>query len=152
MSNVFRANAQAMPIDRRAALSGLVALGAAFAAPHAAKAALPALPAADPVFAAIERHRAALARLNFTCGLTDDVAAEQEGRTITADDEAQHAAADDDEAEAFSGLLSTAPQTKGGARELIEYVATLDDLKGVEEALPAFLATLLRSPLIAGEA
>ena len=40
MSNAtFRANAQAMPIDRRAALSGLVALGAAFAAPHIAKAA-----------------------------------------------------------------------------------------------------------------
>ena len=152
MSNAFRANAQAMPIDRRAALSGLVALGAAFAASHAAKAALPALPAADPVFAAIERHKVAWARLDGACTLTDEVLARQQGRTITPADEAENSAANDDETAAFFAVISAVPQSRAGARALIEYVRRLDDLTAIDEALPTFLATLLRSTLIAGEA
>lgn len=153
MTNASQANAAPLPaFNRRAALTGLAAAaGAIVAAPCIAKAAPAASAAVDPVFAAIERHNAALVRLNFACVLTDSVAAEQQGRTIAADDEAENAAANHDEAEAFFAVISTAPQTKAGARALIEYAGTLDDLEGVEEALPTFLATLLRSTLTAGE-
>ena len=154
MSNAFRANAAPLPaIDRRAALSGIAAAAAAaIAAPHVAKAAPAASAAADPVFAAIERHKVAWARLDVACRLTDTVAAEQEGRTISDADEAENSAANDDETAAFFAVISTVPQSKAGARALIEYVGRLDDLTAVDEALPTFLATLLRSTLIAGEA
>lgn len=101
---------------------------------------------ADPIFAAIERHRTAEARYCAACGLTDEVAADRQGRTIAAADHAEFDAADSAEREARDALLATAPQTPSGARAAIRYCIDVD---GLEQYLSAFLETLLKSPLLA---
>ena len=144
----LRAHAQVMPIDRRAALGFIIAAGAMLAAPRIAKA---ADMEADPVFAAIEHYRAARERFGDAVNITDEVLARQQGRVITAADEAEYRTASDAEVSGFLTVLSTPPQTKAGARAMREYVSQFDlDMEIGEAALPALLGALLRSPLIAG--
>ena len=73
------------PSRRNILTAGAAAIGAtAVAAPVA----LGAVAEDDPILAAIERHRAALARFNNPSRLTDEVVARTEGRVITDDDRA----------------------------------------------------------------
>jgi len=132
-------------LNRRGALAGALAFLPAFAVGALSQ------PMADPVFGAIERHRAAWERFEATSPLIDEVVAERNGRTVTEADEAEYEAANDAETALFLALLSTAPQTKAGAQALINYASAFD-LGIIDDALETLFATLLRSPLIAGEA
>ena len=107
---------------------------------------------ADPVFDAIERHRAAYARHVTACGRSDKIKAREEGRTVTKADEREHDAADHAEREALIALFSTSPQTAAGARALIDCVSRMDFVIRSDEGLPTLFAALLRSPILDGEA
>ena len=106
---------------RRAVMAGLAA---------APVAGLPAIAGAvagnDPIFAAIERHKAAWSAFLPTCDLTDEVRAKKEGREVTQTDRAAHEAAGDAEIEALEALVETAPTTKAGARATIEWLNEYD--------------------------
>ena len=82
--------------SRRAMLAGLAA------APVAGLPAIAGVVAGDdPIFAAIERHKAAWSAFLPTCDLTDEVLAKQQGRDVTEADEAIHEAASYAETEAL---------------------------------------------------
>ncbi|MGB5083205.1 MAG: hypothetical protein WBO09_01070 [Methylocystis silviterrae] len=87
---------------RRAVMAGLAA---------APVAGLPAIAGAvvgpDPIFAAIERHKAAWRVFEDCCVLTDEVGSREAGRTITEADETAYEAANDEEQEA----LQAAPRS-----------------------------------------
>jgi len=101
---------------------------------------------ADPIFAAIERHKKAFSDYGDACKLTDTVAARNEGREITANDEATFDAFSEAEEAALDDLLTLAPITRAGARAALEYIADMD----ADECLVGFAATLLKSPVLAG--
>jgi hypothetical protein len=142
-----------MPIDRRAALISIARAGALIL-PTAGLAATAALATtADPIFAAIERHRASYLRFLASINAADEVLAKKQGRTVTAAEEAENDDALHAEIELFLALLATPPQTKAGAQALIRYVSRSQfDIGNVDHALEALFAALLRSPLIEGEA
>jgi hypothetical protein len=79
-------------------------------------------PSDDPVFAAIERHKAAYARFCDACGLADTIVAKNEGREVTDADEAEREAADTAEAEALEALLDCPLSTPAGSRAMLEYL------------------------------
>ena len=140
------------PFTRRAALSG--ALAAIPALAGAAIVATPSLALAanpDPIFAAIEWHREAWRIFDATCGLTDNVVADREGREVTPDDEAAYEAANDAEEAALANMCETPPQTVAGMRAAIEYFVKFDT-GCMPDASGAFLATLLKSPVLATKA
>jgi non-ribosomal peptide synthetase component F len=129
--------------SRRAALSALASVPALAILPVAAMAAAPV----DPVFAAIERHRAAWAAFDATCGRTDEVTAQEEGRAVTEADHDAYEAANAVEAAALEELLA-APTTIAGLRAAFEYLVSRYERSIVED--PAqFLVTLLKSPILA---
>lgn len=129
---------------RRAVVAGLAA---------APVAGLPALATvsssavADPIFAAIDRHKAAHQALNRICSLTDEILAEEEGREVTDADWVLHDAASDAEIEALETLIETAPTSKAGARAAIEWLVRYDS-RGEDARLGEFAMTLLRSPVL----
>ncbi len=121
-----------------------------FLAAGAAAGALGALSTAaaqehDPIFAAIERHKTAAQAFEAACPLADDVAAEEEGRRITAEDETAYVAARDADEAALSAMLSTVPTSRSGARAVIQYVASID---WHGEQLRALAASLAASPVL----
>lgn len=127
---------------RRAVVAGLAA---------APVAALPAIankiPAdADPIFAAIERHKAAEARYCAACGLTDEAAAQNEDRVVTAEDHAEFTAAAVNSDDALDAFLSTTPMTVAGVRAFLRHCI---DEESLEQDLGEALETLLRSPVLA---
>ncbi|PPD16941.1 MAG: hypothetical protein CTY30_07995 [Methylocystis sp.] len=102
----------------------------------------------DPIFAALERHKAAERAFIRTCDLTDEVRAADEGREVTEADEAAWDSARELEEAALQALVDTAPTSKAGARAAIEWLAHYDrgcDLRHVGQ----FAMTLLRSPVLA---
>ncbi|MFO1125122.1 MAG: hypothetical protein U1E25_07460 [Methylocystis sp.] len=102
----------------------------------------------DPIFAAIERHKAAWLAFLPTCDLTDIVLAKQQGRDITEFDEAAFDAANDAETEALEALIETEPTTKAGARAAIKWL--LEYNRGCEPRdIGRFAMTILRSPALA---
>jgi hypothetical protein len=107
-----------------------------------------AVPIVDPIFAAIEQHARDWARYVDLSIRNDCVAAEQDGRTITQEDEAAFKAAGLTADESLAALKVTAPTTLAGMRAAIEHFVEFD--KGcIPEDSGYFLATLLRSPLLA---
>jgi hypothetical protein len=68
-------------------------------------------------------HRLKHERLERACGMADDVAAEQEGREVTAADRAEWAAADRAETRALARLVKTRPTTEEGLIALLRYAA-----------------------------
>jgi hypothetical protein len=94
----------------------------------------------DPVFAAIEQHRMALAAADSALavtGRTNDPSPEAEAAT-----DAAHAALD----EAYDDLISMAPTTPAGAEAWLEYLATDADRQGVGFVIDAErFAALLRT-------
>ena len=137
------------PFTRRAALAGaLVAVPVLGGASLAAMPPMAILAGLDPVFAAIERHKEAWRLYGEACPLTDSIAGEQEGRVITAADEATFEAVIDAENAALADLFETPPHTVAGMRTMIEYIVKFDE-GCLPEASGPLLATLLKSPLLA---
>jgi hypothetical protein len=100
----------------------------------------------DPIFAAIARHEATEARYCVACKLTDEIAAEQEGRAIAPANEAEFEAASAANDSALEALLATPPTTKAGARAGLDYFMSLED----GEALGNFAKALRYSQILAG--
>jgi hypothetical protein len=119
--------------NRRGLLLGALTAGAA-----ASALAIPAISAAqppDPVLALIEAHKSAWASLLRLEGRTDDYEAlEEAGRAVDA---------------ALEEIMKTPPTTRAGARATIEHLIAWDKV-GAMEAGGRYLATLLRSPVLAG--
>lgn len=101
---------------------------------------------ADPIFAAIERHKAAEARYCAACGLTDEAAAQNEDRVVTAEDHAEFTAASLDSDDAADAFLSTPPMTVAGVRAFLRHCI---DEESLYQDLGEALETLLRSPVLA---
>jgi len=102
----------------------------------------------DPIFAALERHKAAERAFIRTCDLTDEVRASQEGREVTEDDEAAWDSAREAEEAALQALIETAPTSKAGARAAIEWLAHYDRGYAFRH-VGQFAVSLLRSPILA---
>lgn len=105
----------------------------------------------DPIFAAIERHKAAWRGFMLTCDLADEVRAQQEGREVTEADTAAYEAASCNAAAAFEALIGTVPTSTAGARAAVAYLVEYDH-GCVPQNSGRYLATLLRSPVLQAEA
>ena len=99
----------------------------------------------DPIFAAIERHKETEIRFCAACKLTDEVAAEEEGRVVTPANEAEYEAASAASESALAALLATPPATKAGFHAAFEYIIGL----GWDECLSPFGETLRKSKIFA---
>jgi len=77
--------------------------------------------------------------------LTDEVAAEEEGRVVTPANEAEHEAASAASESALEALLATPPTTKAGFHAAFAYIIGL----GWDECLPPFAETLRKSQIFA---
>jgi len=132
------------PISRRSLTAGL-ALAPLASLPVTA-AALAQQP--DPIFAAIDRHKAALSAFVAASTLTDEVVAKQEGRDITEADEAVYLAADGAEAAALDDLLATVPLTAAGAGAALIYLVEQGS-GNVSQPVCKFIETLMQSPIFA---
>jgi hypothetical protein len=98
---------------RRSLLAGIPAVAAAMAPGAAiAFAGLPTQPAGDPIFAAIERHRAAVVRFDAFLDGTNDVEIKESGRAAW---------------DAYWFLLETPPPTTAGFVALFTYLAEKDE-------------------------
>jgi hypothetical protein len=129
-------------IDRRAALGALASL-TALAIPAAAMVA-----PADPIFAAIEKHRVALAAFVATLNPVDEVLAELEGREVTQAAEDAYDVASEAQDVALDEFVQTAPHTIAGMRAMLEYVVSeAEDVEFRPEDSLEIMWTLLRSPL-----
>jgi hypothetical protein len=99
----------------------------------------------DPIFAAIERHKAAEVRYCAACNLTDEVAAQNEDRVVTAEDHAEFTAAQLNSDDALDAFLSTPPMTVAGVRAFLRHCV---DEESIEHFVDEALETLLRSPVL----
>ncbi len=99
----------------------------------------------DPVFAAIERHKAAEAAFVATLNPADTIWARQHGREVADSDLSARDAASLASDDMLSELLETVPTSPAGARAALEYLVAYDD--GYH--LGSFAPTLLKSPLLA---
>jgi hypothetical protein len=99
----------------------------------------------DPIFAAIERHRAAEAAFVATLNPADNIVAKEHGRKVTRADLDARNAAQADEDDILDELLATAPVSPAGMRAALEYLIDYDE--GYH--LATFAPTLLKSPLLA---
>jgi hypothetical protein len=146
--HIVSAKGGAMPAGghttRRAALG---ALAGALATPTITlfAAALP-----DPIFAAIERHKAAWAAVGAMTRAVDEVAAIREGREITQADWDASERGSAMEEHALNAILNTAPTTAPGMRAAIQYLVGYDDGR-LPDNIGKFLVTLLKSPLFTAD-
>jgi hypothetical protein len=117
--------------DRRTMLRGLSALTAGAAASVTI---IPAIADADPVLGLVEAHKAAWARLLELEDHTDDYETlEEAGRAVDA---------------AVGEIMKIPPTAPAGTRVVIEHPVECDK-DGARETSGRYLATLLRSPLLA---
>jgi hypothetical protein len=141
------AGADLIPLDRRSILRQLAALS--FAATVAIAAAETAK--ADPIFPAIAEHRRLEAAFGDTCSLTDEVAAQESGRTITAAHHEIHGRAEEAADEALEVLLATTPTTVAGIRAMLIYLFDRRKFGWLDKDCDrACIAAVLRSPVLAG--
>ena len=96
----------------------------------------------DPVFAAIDRSRAAWLALGSVLTQADEAGKEP--------DEGELAAAHAVDTEALDNLLKTTPETLAGARAAIAWLVKVD-YGSVPERSGKYMETLLRSPIFAPE-
>lgn len=102
----------------------------------------------DPIFSAIERHRAARGHFGAICDCIDEVKAANEGREVTAADQETYIAADDAAIRAADALMRCIPQTKAGAAAWLGYLGKISaDGEPVYHRL--VFEALLKSPLLA---
>jgi hypothetical protein len=104
--------------------------------------------ALDPVFAAIKRHKAAWDALPAVLAAVDEVAAEKQGREITAADKEAHRQAHDDLGAARDEFEATIPTTTAGLRAALEYAIEIDR-DCIPEVGGRIAPALLKSPLFA---
>jgi hypothetical protein len=132
------------PVTRRQAMNLFASTAAAAALPAAAIASDAASEDPDPIFAAIDAHKAAQAAedkiTSVTCKMVH----------IPDDLELQVAAAHDVEADAFHDLFQTAPTTAPGRDAWLAYLAEYTDKLGAEfymdgAMFTAFLETIQES-------
>jgi hypothetical protein len=82
------------------------------------------------------------------CAVTDELAAREEGRTITQADYDAFEVASAKENEALEALLNTAPTTLSGLRAVIEHILKVQ--RGLSDGPEhRYLETLRKSPLLA---
>jgi hypothetical protein len=105
-----------------------------------------AFPALDPIFSAIERHKAAWSAFLETVDPLDNVEGEQEGTK----EEAAYTAASDAADEALEAFLATPPATLAGVRAALEYVVEVDS-GSLPDNGGRIAETLLRSPLFGAD-
>ena len=129
---------------RRAALRALVGAGA-LAVP-----AIGSIAAAsgDPIFAAIERHKAAFDAREAASFAIDDLINNPEGRELSQADWDAYERARDNEDAAFGQLLTGAPETVDGMRAIIAHLVSLDDGR-LSEKMRQLLALMLQSRVLA---
>jgi hypothetical protein len=104
---------------------------------------------ADPILAAIERHRAAWLAVGDLCRTIDDVAAARRGQKVAQDDLDAYERANATAERALQELLATPPESHDGMRAAVIYILGFDADFMTDLAGP-FLATLLKSPILAG--
>lgn len=133
-------------ISRRALAAGLAL--APVAGLPALAGAVPTTPHVDPIIAAIERHRNGWKAFEDVCQITDEIAAKQQGREVTQEDQDAYELARSAEEIDLANLLATKPTTKAGARAAIEHLIAYE--RGCPpRAAGEFAATLLQSPVLA---
>lgn len=108
---------------------------------------IPAL-TVDPIFAAIERHRAAEAICLDTVNPADIIWCNQNGVPLTPEAVAANDAANKAEYAALTALIATVPTTLAGVRAAVTYFVEFDEAN-VPETSGKFMRTLLRSPALA---
>jgi hypothetical protein len=128
---------------RRAALRAFVG-ASAFAIPT-----INAIASAtgDPVFAAIERHKAAYEVLQTTRFTIDDMMYNPEREVSDAEWDAYDRGHKTEEA-AFDELLTYAPETNAGVRAIVAHLIFLDDGR-LSDKMKQLLASLLKSRVLA---
>ncbi|HXW22030.1 MAG TPA: hypothetical protein VEK14_03910 [Rhodomicrobium sp.] len=133
--------------SRRSFLAAGPATAVFAAAAGSAGAAIAALSAApaqerDPIYAAIENHRRALAQFEGVCDLLDKVKARQEGRCISQADQDEYERKAADETEALRALAETPATTVAGLVATLRYLVPFahDD-----EALLCFAKTTIEN-------
>jgi hypothetical protein len=124
---------------RRAALRALA--GASALAVPTISAIADAL--SDPIFTAIERHKAACNARDATRFAMDDVINTREASQA---EWAAYERAHEDEDAAFDELLARSPTTAAGMRAALAHFISFDDGRFSDE-MRRFLATLLKSPV-----
>ncbi len=129
--------------SRRAIFAGIPA-----AAALVTVGALPALAAEDPIFAAIERHKAAKAMYSDCCTLTDSVAvkASVPPRKITRSDHRAFRKAETAAQAAGDELMALVPTTVASLRAFLLYVRKID---WDGDDLDCAVDVVLRSPVLA---
>jgi hypothetical protein len=114
--------------DRRSVLRGVLTAASVAAVPASV-----AAETLDPVFGLLEAHKAAWVRLLETENRTDDYyELEDAGRAADA---------------SLAALLATPPTTRAGARAVMTWLMEFEEGR-VSETSGAYLATLLRSPVL----
>jgi hypothetical protein len=103
----------------------------------------------DPIIAAIERHRAAWLASGDLCRAIDEVAAARRGQKVAQADWDAFERESVNAEKALQDLLATPPESRDGIRLAITYILEFDAGCIVDLARP-FLATLLKSPILAG--
>ena len=129
---------------RRAALRALI--GASALAIPTISAIADAL--SDPIFVAIERHKAACNARVATSFALDDLMYNPEGPGVSDADWDAHDRARASEDAAFDELLTRAPTTAAGMRAAFAHLISLD-VGRLSEKMRRYLATLVKSPLFA---
>jgi hypothetical protein len=128
------------PLSRRAALASIASMGALIV-PTVALAA-----PVDPIFAAIEQHKAAQDAFSNSLDAQDSVYARNHGREVTQADVDASEAALDFEGRMREAMFQTPIATMAGLRAMLEYAAKVEDVS--EDELGDFLANLLTSPVL----
>lgn len=106
------------------------------------------LAAPDPIFAAIEDHKAAWEAYEGEVWRGDTVAARAIGLTLTDADAAILRAADKNEEAAAHAFIATVPTTPAGARAMIEHFIRHRDEFESAYLWPDLLESLLASPVL----
>ncbi len=102
--------------------------------------------APDPILAAIAAQQVTWDAFGDACSLTDSVLARQEGRTVTAADEALHATANEADEAALTAITLTTPTTVAGAFAALRIIRE----RGSDDHLDQMLATIIASPIAGG--
>lgn len=140
------AAAPGLPTPTRRALLGRGLPAALTLATMPAAAEPVAVSPPDPIFAALAAHKAAWDELGITSALTDEIAALEEGRHITAADRARDHAAGQAEQDALDTLASTPPTSAAGLIAALAWLWHTGDLVRIDQ----FVTTLVESSLAGG--
>ena len=108
----------------------------------------PAVASTDPIFAAIERHRAAWLAAGDLCCAIDEVAAARRGRKVAQADCKAFERASANAEQALEELLATPPESLDGIRAAVIYILDFD-AECLSDLARPFLTTLLKSPILA---